>query len=230
MFISNVPGPTEEQCSETRKASRGSHEAFHELSRRRPTFPPSCPGSIIGAGGLNFRVRDGNGCFPSAIATGNLSRSRPVCDASGIPGMNDDEFPDPGKLLFSQNPPCHKIVEFLIWSVLSDTASKDRRDAREPSQFLQASLVDVHLRVGGHSHGGIWGFRRQRTRLPSANLGRGNPRHPGQDQCDSGADQKESASHGQIRIAIGVSTLLPVFMICKKKYGVKPHGRLVPVS
>jgi hypothetical protein len=28
--------------------------------------------STIGAGGLNYRVRDGNGCGPSAIATGNL--------------------------------------------------------------------------------------------------------------------------------------------------------------
>ncbi len=39
-------------------------------SRQRPTFPPSSPGSIIGAGGLNFRVRNGSGCFPSAMATG----------------------------------------------------------------------------------------------------------------------------------------------------------------
>jgi hypothetical protein len=29
------------------------------------------PHSTIGAGGLNFRVRDGNGCDPSALATGN---------------------------------------------------------------------------------------------------------------------------------------------------------------
>ena len=39
--------------------------------RRRPTLPLSFPSSTIGAGGLNFRVRDGNGCIPSAIATGN---------------------------------------------------------------------------------------------------------------------------------------------------------------
>ena len=26
--------------------------------------------SIIGPGGLNFRVRNGNGCFPSGMATG----------------------------------------------------------------------------------------------------------------------------------------------------------------
>ena len=39
-------------------------------SRQRPTFPPGLPSSIIGARGLNYRVRDGIGCGPSAIATG----------------------------------------------------------------------------------------------------------------------------------------------------------------
>ena len=32
--------------------------------------------STIGAEGLNCRVRDGNGCFTFAMATGNLSHSR----------------------------------------------------------------------------------------------------------------------------------------------------------
>ena len=41
--------------------------------RRRPTLPHSCPCSTIGAEGLNFRVRDGNGCLPFAIATENLN-------------------------------------------------------------------------------------------------------------------------------------------------------------
>jgi hypothetical protein len=39
------------------------------VSRRRPTLPPGFPGSTIGAGGLNFRVRNGAGCIPSAITT-----------------------------------------------------------------------------------------------------------------------------------------------------------------
>ena len=39
--------------------------------RRRPTLPPRRRGSTIGAGELNFRVRDGNGCFLSAITAGN---------------------------------------------------------------------------------------------------------------------------------------------------------------
>src|SRR5436309_6276004 len=42
------------------------------LNRRRPTLPHSCPCSIIGPARLNFRVRDGNGCDPRGIATGNL--------------------------------------------------------------------------------------------------------------------------------------------------------------
>ena len=41
------------------------------LIRRRPTLPHRCQCSTIGAGGLNFRVRDGNGCDPSATVTGN---------------------------------------------------------------------------------------------------------------------------------------------------------------
>ena len=49
-------------------AEQGS-ERLQKGSRRRPTFPSSCPDSIIGAEGLNFRVRNGNGCIPLARAT-----------------------------------------------------------------------------------------------------------------------------------------------------------------
>ena len=45
-------------------------------SRRRPTLPGGLPPSTIGAGGLNCRVRNGNGCFPAAMATGNRALSR----------------------------------------------------------------------------------------------------------------------------------------------------------
>jgi hypothetical protein len=44
------------------------------LIRRRPTLPHRCQCSTIGAGGLNFRVRDGNGCNPSARVTGRSCR------------------------------------------------------------------------------------------------------------------------------------------------------------
>ena len=39
---------------------------------RGPTLPGAHAPSTIGAGGLNGRVRYGNGCFPSAIPTRNL--------------------------------------------------------------------------------------------------------------------------------------------------------------
>ena len=44
------------------------------VTRQRPTFPLPHSSSIIGLGGLNFRVRDGNGCGPSGKATGNILR------------------------------------------------------------------------------------------------------------------------------------------------------------
>ena len=46
--------------------------AVQDKSRRRPTLPRGLPLSTIGAGGLNCRVRKGNGCVPTAMATGNL--------------------------------------------------------------------------------------------------------------------------------------------------------------
>ncbi len=44
--------------------------ALSFLPRQRPTLPRRCQRSTIGPGGLNCRVRDGNGCGPSGIATG----------------------------------------------------------------------------------------------------------------------------------------------------------------
>ena len=40
--------------------------------RRRPTLPQPLGCSTIGAGRLNFRVRDGSGCFPVAVAAVTL--------------------------------------------------------------------------------------------------------------------------------------------------------------
>ncbi len=41
-------------------------------SRRRPTLPLRCRSSTIGAEGLNYRIRNGNGCGPFAITTRNF--------------------------------------------------------------------------------------------------------------------------------------------------------------
>ena len=57
-----------------------------DLTRRQPTFPLLC--SIIGAEGLNGRVRNGNGCDPSAMVTGmNLSKKMTTED----PGNGDKD-------------------------------------------------------------------------------------------------------------------------------------------
>ena len=44
--------------------------AFSYRASAIPTFPRDRSLSIIGAEGLNFRVRNGNGCFPFAKLTG----------------------------------------------------------------------------------------------------------------------------------------------------------------
>ena len=46
-------------------AGRGTYKN----ARQRPTLPSGYPDSTIGAGGLNYRVRNGNGCLPSAMVT-----------------------------------------------------------------------------------------------------------------------------------------------------------------
>ena len=56
------------------KKPAGFHQQAFFVTRQRPTFPLPHSSSIIGLGGLNFRVRDGNGCGPSGNATGNFLR------------------------------------------------------------------------------------------------------------------------------------------------------------
>ena len=51
------------------------------LSRRRPTLPQGSPCSTMGPGGLNYRVRDGNGCDPSGKIAGKLENR---CQVSGL--------------------------------------------------------------------------------------------------------------------------------------------------
>ena len=46
--------------------------------RQRPTLPRTCARSTIGGRRLNFRVRNGNGCDPSPMATGKLYLA--ICD------------------------------------------------------------------------------------------------------------------------------------------------------
>ena len=43
---------------------------------QRRTLPPGRPSSTIRAAGLNFRVRDGIGCVPCAVATNQMTMGR----------------------------------------------------------------------------------------------------------------------------------------------------------
>jgi hypothetical protein len=53
--------------------SGSSRKGLHQhVVRPRPTLPPGPPGSTIGAGGLSFRVRNGTGRFPTAMAAVTL--------------------------------------------------------------------------------------------------------------------------------------------------------------
>src|SRR5690349_17199047 len=55
---------------------------FSKRILQRPTLPRGFPRSTIGSGGLNFRVRDGNGCDPSDIATGNSLKAHTKGESS----------------------------------------------------------------------------------------------------------------------------------------------------
>ena len=59
-------------CGIKKARSFSKAPGFYEKFRRRPTLPHRTPCSTIGAEELNFRVRDGNGCFLFAIATENF--------------------------------------------------------------------------------------------------------------------------------------------------------------
>jgi hypothetical protein len=53
--------------------SQGTTSLVEEEVRRRPTLPHTRVCSTIGAERLNFRVRNGTGCFPFAMAAVTLS-------------------------------------------------------------------------------------------------------------------------------------------------------------
>ena len=50
------------------------NESERKRSRQRPTLAVPYKTTTIGAGGLNCRVRDGTGCFPSAIGPPGISQ------------------------------------------------------------------------------------------------------------------------------------------------------------
>ncbi len=65
-------GPTDSAGWQARRSPAPVDAGLRQrLFRRRPTLPGGNPPSTIGAGRLNFRVREGNGCDSAAMATGN---------------------------------------------------------------------------------------------------------------------------------------------------------------
>src|SRR6266571_4403882 len=81
--------PPEQQKSPD--AGRRGFGSGKRKSRQRPTLPPGYPGSTIGAGGLNGRVRNGNGCDPSAMVTGMklVNGSNGSDNREQIPGSSE---------------------------------------------------------------------------------------------------------------------------------------------
>src|ERR1035441_6067254 len=82
--------------------------------RRRPTLPRGPPRSTIGAEELNFRVRNGTGCFPFAMATETLWRCQAPVDSQeysppGYPRPTAPREPHSGRETGSwELPPRHK--------------------------------------------------------------------------------------------------------------------------
>ena len=95
LFSTDNPEKGDEQAEE-RWASRTSIVAgmrngptfvgvgLLDLSGRLPTLPHTCACSTIGAEGLNFRVRDGNGWDPLAMVTQHLVASSTEADATEL--------------------------------------------------------------------------------------------------------------------------------------------------
>src|SRR5579884_657133 len=72
---------------------------------RRPTLEGPCGPTTIGAGGLNCRVRDGNGWNPAAMIARNLIRTRRRAGARGCRGRK----------LHREEPSWAEPIAFLDW-------------------------------------------------------------------------------------------------------------------
>jgi hypothetical protein len=70
------PIPTLLEVGQQKEPTQGAG-SFRGNVRRCPTLPRGLPRSTIGAEGLNFRVRDGTGCFPLAMAAATLWKYQP---------------------------------------------------------------------------------------------------------------------------------------------------------
>jgi hypothetical protein len=88
-----VSTATPPECQIHRKRIEGRYQhgsdPQREDVRRRPTLPRGPPRSTIGAEELNFRVRNGTGCFPFAMATETLWRCQVLRLNAGRPHLGN---------------------------------------------------------------------------------------------------------------------------------------------
>src|SRR5262249_44379558 len=105
------------------KAPGEARGLFENTFRRRPTLPHTCARSTIGAGGLNCRVRNGNGCFPPARVTGKgkaeKNRTNRIgCEAMGSAVEERESLVKPDdRLVQVSSTPCSAYTSCLsTWS------------------------------------------------------------------------------------------------------------------
>ncbi len=90
------------QTSEEGRSTTSGATLFKHV-RRRPTLPRGPPRSTIGAEGLNFRVRNGTGCFPFAMATETLWRCAGRTPARAARPWRVQRRPHPGNRTVDAN-------------------------------------------------------------------------------------------------------------------------------
>ena len=71
-----VPGSSSARSTAWKRRGPAFTRALFLIIWHRPTFEGPCGRTIIGAGGLNCRVRDGNGCDPAAMSARNWIPNR----------------------------------------------------------------------------------------------------------------------------------------------------------
>ena len=205
------PAPTRQKPGRLvpRGLPQGKNEGPHavrmrpfEKSRRRPTFPPSCPGSIIGAGGLNFRVRDGNGCDPSAIVTGN-SGTFAKRDTSLLARPDHDVISDLRKLL----PPNHflgdQFVQISVRTIRDYPFGGLSRHSRQPRNLLDPGHIHVHPFQGLRVSGASWNSAVRTALARMTHTNRIQDQHHAEPKNDC------NGSHWRRRIANRVSHCFP---------------------
>ena len=105
---------------------------FLKFLWRRPTLPGTDVPSTIGSGGLNCRVRDGNGCTPSDIVT------RKLFFVIGVLSKLDS--------IFEQDPSSFFLLLSFLTSDFRRPTTEFRSSPRPISTGQLNSLLSLHSR------------------------------------------------------------------------------------